>query len=473
MKRTTDPRPHGRLISTRTSNLTSIALFAVTFLVFGFSRSVDLGDAKYSMVLSESILLHQTSHLNWCRFPDPIPTISNSTPPINSLATGYQLGMLNGSVVYRYPNGTSLLSVPFVALENLAGVSAVTKDNRYYVAGDLWLQKLTAALLMAALTVVVFHTALLLLDGPTSCVIALAFAFGTQVWSTATRALPSHTWLLLLQGCAVYVLLQWEIEGTTLRPILLATLISLAYFARPTAAVAIVCVTAYVFLFSRRDFLAYAATGALWFAAFVGYSWLTFGELIPGYYQSRLDFSAFTTSLLANLVSPSRGFFVYVPASLFVVYLIACYWKSIPARRLATLALATILLLVIAVAGYPCWWAGASYGARIMTDVLPWLALLAILGAAGCLRARETFSAWETSVAAALIALSIFMNGRGATSLACQFWSRRVSIDAHPERIFDWSYPQFAAGLIAPPPYVRALPARRSQESLAGKQAAK
>ena len=48
----------------------------------------------------------------------------------------------------------------------------------------------------------------------------------------------------------------------------------------------------------------------------------------------------------------------------------------------------------------------------------------------------------------------IAINGRGAFSSSTQQWSTVVDIDNYPERAFDWSYPQFAAGLVSPPDYV-------------------
>ncbi len=99
---------------------------------------------------------------------------------------------------------------------------------------------------------------------------------------------------------------------------------------------------------------------------------------------------------------------------------------------------------------WPVWWGGFSYGPRLLADVLPWLALLAILGCAARLRSADNakFSRTEIATALSLLALSIAINGRGAISVATAAWNIEVDIDRHPEQVWNWSNPQFMAGLL-------------------------
>jgi hypothetical protein len=83
------------------------------------------------MLLSESILYHRWRHLNSFRFPGPIDERANSTPPTidpQNPAT-YQLAKVNGNIVYCFPNGSSVLSIPLVAMSN----TRVTFRGKYYV----------------------------------------------------------------------------------------------------------------------------------------------------------------------------------------------------------------------------------------------------------------------------------------------------------------------------------------------------
>ena len=436
---------------------TGVLIFVLTLLVFLISPVWALSDACFSMLVSESIIHRHSTYLNAYRFPAPIPEsvpCVSPAPPVPRDFVTYQLDRVNGNVVYCYPNGSSILSIPFVAAMNLLGVYPYAPDGTYNHAGEAVIQRMLAALLMAGYSLVVFRTALILMGVTPAVAIALGTAFGTQVWSTASRAMWAHTWLIFLGGWVAYSLLKRETGDKSAGPIMLATLLAWMFFVRPTGAIPIVCVSIYLFICYRHEFIRYAVAGGVWFAGFVAYSRLTYGRSIPEYYlDSQLNPRGLATSLLGILGSPSRGLFVYVPIAGFVLYLLIRYWKIVPQKRLATLALAITVLQIVTIALWSRWWGGASYGPRLLADAVPWLALLAVLGCAarvgdgGALR----FSRVEVACAVTLLAVSIAINGRGAWSWETTVWNLDVDLDRHPERTFDWSYPQFMAGIIASP----------------------
>lgn len=440
----------------RVAFLTTVAIFALTYLVFSISPIGSLSDSMYSLALSESILHDHSAHLDQYQFPQPIAVVQNSTPPIDdpSFPLTYQLGNLHGHIVYLYPNGGSILSLPFVAFMNASGLR-VAPGHKYSLVNEMTIQRALAALLMAIVTCLVFRTSMLLLTAAPSMIIALGFAFGTQVWSAGTRVLWSNTWLIALGALAAYHVMAVELGRRPPNPVLFATILAWMYFVRPTGAISIMCGAVYVFACHRSSFLRFAMTGAVWLVGFIGYWWMTFGELLPGYYRSRFTFAHFATGLYANLLSPARGLFIYVPMLGFVVYLVIAYRRSLPLRRVAILSAAIATTQLIAVAAYPCWWGGYCFGARLMMDSLPWLVVLAILGCRAAMVAHGSFlGRRELAAALALLALSVAINGRGAFAIKTEQWSTVVDVDKHPERVFDWSYPQFAAGLVSPPDYV-------------------
>jgi hypothetical protein len=434
-------------------------LFIVSGLIFILSPVFALSDSNYSMLLSESIIRNHSTHLNAYRFPAPIREDVRCVPPLLAMSLSsqtFQLARVNGNVEYCYPHGTSILSIPFVGLMMTLGVSSSTADGQYSWGGEAIMQRLLASLLMAGYTVMLFRTALLLLEAMPSLLIAGGTAFGTQVWSTASRVMWSQTWLIFLGGFVAYWLLRRETGQPKPGPIILATLLSWMYFTRPTAAIPILFVTAYMLAYHWREFLAYALTGLAWFGGFLAYSWFSFGKPIPDYYlHSQFDLRSLPAALPAILISPSRGLFIYVPVLIFVFYLLIRYRKTLPFQKLAILALAMVVMQILTLALWPIWWGGYSYGPRLLTDAIPWLALLAILGCAARLRSNATarFSRSESVAAFALLALSIAINARGAISWPTAHWHIVVDIDRHPDRAWDWSYPQFMAGLIAPPKY--------------------
>jgi hypothetical protein len=443
----------------RTAQRIGLWLFIVTGLTFMLSPVFALSDSNYSMLLSESIIRNHSTNLSAYRFPAPIRDDARCAPPLPPIpfeTQTFQLARVGGEVEYCYPHGTAILSIPFVVLMRTLGINPIAADGQYNRTGEALTQRLLAALLMAGFTLLVFRTALLLIGVMPSLFIAAGTALGTQVWSTASRVMWSHTWLIFLGGFVAYWLLRRETGQPKPGPITLATLLSWMYFTRQTAAIPILCVTVYMFAYYRREFPAYALTGLAWFGGFLAYSRSTFGKPIPDYYlDSRFNLRGLPTALPAILISPSRGLFIYVPVLIFVLYLLIRYWKTLPFQRLAVLALAMVSIQILTIALWRIWWGGYSYGPRLLTDAIPWLALLAILGCSARLRSDSAarFSRIEVVSALALLALSIAINGRGAISWPTAHWHIDVDIDNHPDRAWDWSYPQFMAGLIAPPKY--------------------
>ena len=454
---------HLKQIVTR-ERLIAFSIFAFTLLIFLQARVHQVTDSRYLMLVSESLIKHGTFTLdryNLPRYPPQSRGDYFSSGPI------YQIEVARGHLYHYMPPGTPVLSAPYVALLNLFGISAANADGTYNEQGEVKIEASLAAILMALLAAVFFFTARLLLPVSWSVVVSLGAALGTQIYSTASRALWSETWGILLIGVVIYLLLRPTINDRRLNPFLLATLLAWSYFVRPTFAIHIAAITIYLLLFYRRIFLKYALTGAAWSAVFVLYSWWHFHQLLPSYYRaSRLQFESFGVALAGNLISPSRGFLIYVPVIAFVAYLLARFWNALIDQRLAWLALSIIVAQLITVSGFSHWWGGHSFGARLMTGVVPWLVLLAILGIDELLRRRGMLPAqaglirWRVELTAGglLLLLSIFINTLGATAHATWLWNvRPKEIDSHPERLWDWRQPQFLAGYL-PYPQPREFP---------------
>jgi hypothetical protein len=321
--------------------------------------------------------------------------------------------MANGKALYFFPHGTSILSLPFVAAMKSFGLSPATNDHVFSFSGEVFIQKILAAALMAMLAAVFFHTALLMLNLRWSLVIAIGAAFGTQIWSTASRSMWSHTWEIFLAGLVVYLMLRAERRGKGPEPVTFATvgaLLGLMFFVRPQSVVAIACVTIYLICTRPRDFVPYAIAGAIGFALYAMYTKAVFGSLIPAYDREPLELATFWIKLEKILVSPSRGLFVYVPAAAFVLYLPARHWKDLQHKPLAIMALAAISGFMIIIAGFHGY-DGLCYGPRLLTDAIPWFVLLAILGCAAIPPERRSLaSSPALGIGALLLTMSIAIN---------------------------------------------------------------
>lgn len=428
------------------------AIFVVTLLMFLVSPVHQIADSNYSMLVSESLLHHGSFTLDHYTIPG-----FNSSLPAEPFPEykPYQLQLKNGHIHYYFPVGSSVLSVPYVAVMNLIGESAVDKQGVFSYTGEKHIEASLAALLMAGLAALFFFTSRLLLPMIWSVLIALGGVLGTQVFSTASRGLWSDTWGIFLLGFVVWMLVAHETGKRKLNPILLATLLAWTYFVRPTFCIPIIAVSVYLLVTARPLFIRYAITGALWCAGFVFYSWYHFGQKLPDYYEAgRLTFETFWVAMAGNLVSPSRGLLVFVPALGFVIYLLVRHAKQLAHPRLVVLAGSIIIIHLIAVSGFNPWWGGHCYGPRYTTGLVPWFVLLSILAVKAALTAREEQgahkpSAWwrvECVVGLLLLACSVVINGNGAVNRRTSNWNLRpVNIDERPERVWDWRDPQFLA----------------------------
>jgi hypothetical protein len=426
--------------------------------IFWFCPVRQVTDSNYSMLVSQGLINTGSLALDQFNFPKNPPHVMDS---YISNGDDYRVEQRNGRLYYFFPPGSPILSLPFVKLMNVFGISSVELDGSYNKKNEILIEGVLAAILMGVLTGIFFLSARLVLPLRWSLLVALATAFGTQIWSTASRALWSDTWGMLLLGAALFLLLGHAAARLRLHPILLATLLAWSYFCRPTYSVAVIGISLYIALYCRRNFAAYALTGAAWLACFVAYSWIHFSKLLPSYYLSKLRFTVFWESLAGNLFSPGRGLLVYSPILLFVLYLLVRFRKSIPFRPLAALAALVITAHLFVVGAFVHWWGGASYGPRLTASLVPWFFLLAVIG----LRAlidwrmqnsdRISFRNWTLplTVGALLLGFSLFAHGRGAISRDTFDWNDWVQKgEPHQNaRIWAWRYPQFMAGLMAPP----------------------
>ncbi|HWN11072.1 MAG TPA: DUF4214 domain-containing protein [Pyrinomonadaceae bacterium] len=433
-------------------------VFALMLIVFLLSPVRQVTDSRYSMLLTQSLLDHGSFRLDHYALPRHQPEWDQTYFRHGD----YRLEASRGHVYYYLPPGSSVLSVPFVALLNLFGLSAVGDDNAYDHQGEVQIEAILAAFLMAALSCLFFYTARLILPTKWSVFVALGGALGTQVYSTASRALWSHTWGILLLGIVVFLLLRLEARQRGLTPVLLASLLSWLYFIRPTFAVSILAVTVYFFLFQRRLFPRYAVTGTLWLMVFALYSWTHFGQLLPSYYYlaSRFAPDHFREALAANLISPSRGLLIYVPILLFVAFLLVRHRRQLVHRRLVWLSLIIITADVLVVSVFPVWWAGHCFGPRFLTGSVPWFVLLGTLGLRASLtwrgeRASNSLAGWRAQFAfgAALLVSSVFINANGAIHQATWEWNEGppLDVDLYPARAWDWRQPQFLAMYLPTP----------------------
>jgi hypothetical protein len=412
------------------------AVFVAAFLVFWLSPVRQIADSNGSMLLSQSLVQQRSFELDRYFPGGAVPS---------------QFESVHGHLYYWFPPGTSILSAPLVAGLNALGLSATQADGSYDPKGEERIEGVVASVLMAALAVVLYGTARLLLSPGWSLLVAGAASLGTQVWSTASRATWSHTWEILLLALAVRVLLAYEAGRGPQRPAALGGLAALLYVVRPTGILPLCLMGLYLAVFRRPAVVRYAAAAALGLGLFVLGSFTVYGSPLPRYFRvAPLLEGTALVGLAGNLFSPSRGLFVYVPVLAFVLYLLWRYRGKLSFRPLAALAALNISAHLVLVSIWPVWWGGHSYGPRLTTCVLPWFVLLGILA----LRARldaPRIGRLELTLGGLLLAASIVLNGAGALSWASWLWNTKLSIYGRA-RLWDWRRAQFLAAFVWPLP---------------------
>lgn len=431
-------RPEEPLRGRRFAAPLVVALTALAYLLSPVRIAMD---SHYTLLLSERIGRHGSFAL------DPHFERPERHWPGAPVGTNlpYQVYRHDGHIRYFYPPGAAVLSVPFTLALNAAGLSSADVRKGYAQEREERMQGIVAALVTALAVGLLFRMALRWLDPGRAAALALMTAFGTSLWSAASRVVWSHTWAVCLLAAALAHVATQHRDGGRLRPVLLGTLMSWMYFARPTMALSIVALGLWVLLREPRRVPALIATGAAWLALFVAFAKATSAGWLPPYYLQSGAFEALRIpgGLAGLLASPGRGLLIYSPILLVPPWLLARNWRAVPDRTLATLAAGTVTAQIVLLAAWPMWWGGLAFGPRMLTDLIPWFALLGALGWAAA-RTRGTRSVPLCALAGLLLLVSVTMHGTAAFSRAPWAWSiAPANIDEHPERLWDWRDPPF------------------------------
>ena len=466
------PQPQ-KLLARSRSAWPYLLIFGLTLLIYERSPVTQLADSCYTLLLSETILHQHTFQLDasFAKHHDfsAYPGMIDETRP-------FQIEQNQaGHYYYLYPPGSSLLSIPLVAAMNLCGLKTHDDVWHYDLIRELKMQRHLAAFLMAALASLLFFTLQRCLPFSWSMALIVVAVLGTQYWSTASRALWSCTWGVVLLHIVIDQLIALYQEKRRLHPLLLGTVTAWLYYVRPTFSIAIITISLYLLLRHRRYFLSYAAAGAAWAALFFTYSSLNFGQLLPAYYQQgtilKWGRQNFWEALPGILLSPSRGLFIFLPWLFFLGFLLLRHFRQLKYRPLLSLALANIALSISMLACWPLWWGGSSYGPRLLTSITPWLLLCAMIAVRAFLDARESgrisLRAFrlQCTIGLLLAALSVAIHARGALCSQTWTWSNQLDHFKNKQQLlWQWSNAQFLAGLVdlpLPPNRPRHTPGQR------------
>lgn len=349
----------------------------------------------------------------------------------------------NGHLYYYFPIGASISSIPFV-LFGTKVLNANMEDSRQ----DTKYQKTIAGIISVIIFVILTYIAKIYLNTKLSIGIALIFWLGTSLSSTLGQALWSQNFATLYALLAIYLMLQISTFNKHSYWVLLAFVLFMAYLTRPTLSLLSIAIISYIFCKNKKYIaIKTASLLSVFLGIFVLFSMIEFNQPLPDYYMpKRLLSNTFWLAFTGNLISPSRGLFIFSPfLLLFFINPKGIYGIFIKNKSLIFILVWSLLHLII-ISKFHHWWGGFSYGSRLMADILPGLYLIFVILFTYILKQRTSLN-YQINLLFLIIAipLSFYFNTiQGLyNEYSGEIWNQEPNIDKYPEYLFDWRYPQF------------------------------
>lgn len=378
----------------------------------------------------------------------------------------------NGHYLNYFPVGPSLFALPFVAAARW-----LDQDMTLYSDNDAT-QNVLSGLTIVMVFGLLFILACCYVNEWVSLGLALVFVLGTGVISTMGTAFWTHNLSVPIFLLALWLLARYETEYTaTIHPYLLGLLIFGAYVCRAAAVAFILPLFLYLLLrvatpllshsklqptrhrFTQvwptirlplADLIKVVLSSALCLTFFFFWWRLATGQWVPAYFsvaRFQVERSDPLTALAGLLISPGRGLFVYSPFLVMIVFLALWLAPALKQHRLRVLVLVWGVLHVAIIVRAASWWGGASFGPRLLVDLLPAWFLLAVWG--WRTGQRSLWPRTQTTlllIALPLVAWSIYLNSyQGLFNEYMGQWDIEMVNQPEQQELFDWRYPPFRA----------------------------
>ncbi|MCC5816445.1 MAG: hypothetical protein JJT78_16970 [Leptospira sp.] len=269
-----------------------------------------------------------------------------------------------------------------------------------------------------------------------SLFMAFIFAFGTLMFSCVSRGLWQHNATILLYSIVIIALRKDNNKWTVyaISPLVFS------YLVRPTSLLPILVLLPILIYSNRSRWLIIIAQLILIASMFLCINYSLFNTWNHPYY----DFTKishmkhFWEASIGNLLSPSRGLFIYSP--IFLFSFLGIYFKY-KVEKLRAFELGMIFIIFIhwiSISKNENWWGGHSYGYRLFSDMIPFLSYFYIFF-------------WKYNsiklfkyIFYISIFISIAINSIGAIRIESYLWNVTPNnIDTNPSRNWDWKDPPF------------------------------
>ncbi len=341
----------------------------------------------------------------------------------------------NDHVCSIFPPGIALLALPVFAPAVLAGVSPGDTPTLFY------LGHLAAAIIEAIATLLLWSLMRRFVGARPAMLLALLYALGTSARTVASQALWQHAGVHLFLTLGLWLVLRDE-PVSVVRSMAAGLALGFAGVVRQTAALSVVALAG----LRRVPLVILAAAAGL--VPLLLYNALAFGDAFEQGYGTKPFDLPIATGLYGLLASPSRGLFIYEPYLVLAFAGLVLAWRrdGQVARRLRGLGLVWIASLAL-YASYAEWWGGRVFGPRFLDDQAP------VLFAAMSWGIREGLLSgrWRRWVFGLLAVWSLVLFNAAALVYDLRWDTEPLNVNVHPERLLDWSDPQWLAVIMSLP----------------------
>lgn len=365
------------IASEKTSCLFIYILCFAIYLANG--TTISSGDAVPNSLLAFNLLENHTVHLD--AFKESY-FCSDSYGNCYFFVTGN-----NGHLSSIYPIGTAIVSFPlyliFYIYLKLTSQAAIPLDltSASFEAYRLFFEKLAAAAITATTVTIFYLSVRLKFSEKVALISTLIFAFATNTWMTSSQGLWQHTASNLGLVSIIFCLLKGNRASQKNRKywlVFAGVACGLLPGIRPTNVLYSIAAIVYS-IFTYRFQSLFLLVGLVSAIPSIAWNLYYFSNFTGGYSKMfpvspyKFNFDNFTIASLGTFISPSRGLLIFSPIVLYSLPGAYQVFKSISGKDEKLIGSMTIasLILLGSYCFYTVWWAGHSYGARFVTDVIP------------------------------------------------------------------------------------------------------
>lgn len=347
----------------------------------------------------------------------------------------YYFKEVGGHCVSTYPVGAAVLAAPFTWAQMVV-LDRAEPGWEHSAPGWFSVLAKRSAAAIASLTAVALWVVLRRLGlGREAWAAVAAAALGSNLWETASQSLWQHGPAAL--SLTVLVLLVLPEAPSGWRFALAGVAAALMVCSRPIDLPFAIAASLWVAYRRPRRLIWFLPPAVAIGTALIVYNRTYLGA--AGGLYSQFDAASFATPLLkglgGTLLSPNRGLFVFSPWTLVAVAYVPSALRRLGARSIVSWLMVAIIAHAVIISKFSIWWAGASFGPRFWTDVIPLLAV--VFGLA--LRDFNARSRPLLGLSIMLVAVSVAIQALGAAVYPSGWNQVPRSVDRDPERVWSWS----------------------------------